>query len=69
MQDFEMRVRKWHSCDPFQLFDARIETYIDDVSACPLALPSPPELCLVYDRNSNQSPKTSKRKPGVPTSS
>ncbi|KAG7553551.1 hypothetical protein FFLO_03058 [Filobasidium floriforme] len=28
--DFEDRVRKWHSCDPFQLFDARIETYIDD---------------------------------------
>ena len=28
--DFEARYRAWESCDPGQLFDARIETYVDD---------------------------------------
>lgn len=29
--DFEQRYRKWGSCQPGQLFDAPVESYIDDV--------------------------------------
>jgi DNA topoisomerase-3 len=28
--DFEQRYKKWSSCDPSALFEARIESYIED---------------------------------------
>lgn len=31
-QDFSDEYRKWHSCDPFSLFDIPIQTYVDSVS-------------------------------------
>jgi hypothetical protein len=57
LQDFEDRVRKWHSCDPFQLFDARIETYIDDVSVSITSISFHPPDRLVASRNSNRWPR------------
>lgn len=30
--DFEDQYRKWHSCDPVQLFDAGVKTYVTQVS-------------------------------------
>lgn len=30
-KDFGAALRSWHSCDPFQLFDAPIETRISKV--------------------------------------
>ena len=29
-QDFEERFRKWNSCDPIALFEAPIESYVQD---------------------------------------
>lgn len=29
--DFEDQYRKWHSCDPVQLFEARVKTYVTQV--------------------------------------
>jgi DNA topoisomerase-3 len=31
VQDFDEDHRKWHSCDPFALFDAPVLTYVDTV--------------------------------------
>lgn len=32
--DFEDQYRKWHSCDPVQLFEARVQTYVTQVRPC-----------------------------------
>lgn len=46
--DFSETHRKWHSCDPFELFDAPIETRVKQVR---LQAPLPDQVVLISRSN------------------
>ena len=67
--DFEDQYRKWHSCDPVQLFDAGVKTYVTQVS---LRTCAESELPMLKEKTPHRtlttaaSRRTSSRKPRKP---